>query len=210
MRLLTAGLVMAITLALGACGGSSLGGLSLINEDQQSPQTVAAIAPPPPPVPRDPSRGKSLSAMVAQTGAPPPKSSFSFFSGFASQLTVASLTKPGLYAPASVRSDMSPTAAYSAIALAVKRCWLAYAKPRLPNHNFDGEASLNDGGQAKIAIYERVEGQKLGRFAFRVEINASGSGSTIESVNVRLSEEDSERLRADIARWADGGEGCSA
>ncbi len=155
-------------------------------------------------------RGKSLSAMVPQVGSPPPKPSSSFFSGFASQLTVASLTKPGLYAPASVRSDMSPTAAYSAIALAVKRCWLAYAKPRLPNHNFDGEASLNDGGQAKIAIYERVEGQKLGRFAFRVEINASGSGSTVESVNVRLSEDDSERLRADIARWADGGEGCSA
>ncbi len=209
MRRILSGGAIALALTLPCCGGASLGGLSLLDSDEPS-LAAASISPPPLPEARDPSRGKSLSMMVARNGAPPQKASSGLFSGFASQLTVASLTKPGLYAPSSVRSDMSPTAAYAAIALAVKKCWLAYAKPKLPNHNFDGEASLDNGGQAKIAIYEKVEGQKLGRFAFRVEISAAGNGANVESVNLRLSEEHSERLQADIARWSSGGEGCSS
>lgn len=198
-----------MTLALAGCGGGSFGGLSVLGGDQEAPQTLAAIAPPPPPEPRDPSRGKSLSMMISQSAEAPSKPSGGFFSALASPLPAISLTKAGLYAPSSVQSDMSPVAAYAAVAIGVKKCWLSYAKPRLPNHNFDGEASLDNGGQAKIAIYEKVEGQKLGRFAFRVELKAAGNGALVESVNLRLSEQDSERLQADIARWSNGQEGCS-
>ncbi|MDZ4790039.1 MAG: hypothetical protein SGJ17_02360 [Hyphomicrobiales bacterium] len=209
MRRVRSSAALVLTLALAGCGGGSISGLSVLSGDQDAAQTFATIAPPPPPEPRDPSRGKSLSMMIAQKAEASPKPSGGLFGGLVSPLPAISLTKAGLYAPSSVQSDMSPIAAYAAVALGVKKCWLAYAKPRLPNHNFDGEASLDNGGQAKIAIYEKVEGQKLGRFAFRVDLKAAGNGALVESVNLRLSDQDSERLQADVARWSRGQEGCS-
>ncbi|MDX2264213.1 MAG: hypothetical protein NW215_04515 [Hyphomicrobiales bacterium] len=195
-------------LCLAGCGGGASLSVGLSDGDA-APSLAASIPPPPLPAPRDPSRGKNLAALAAAAPKPqpqPPKSGL--FGALALSLPAEAL-KPGVHAPSSVQTEMTPVTAYAAVARFVQKCWLSYAKPRLANHKFDGEASLDGGGSAKILIYETAPDQQLGRAAFRVDFSSSAGGALIESANIRLSEQDREKLQADIARWARGEETCS-
>jgi hypothetical protein len=193
---------IAVAALLGGCAGGSIGGLAPESGVSQTALTPT-IPTPPAPEPRNPLRGKFLLAAASA-----PKAEGGFFQSLVAPL--ATPAKAAVYAPSSVHSQMTPIAAYAAVALAIKKCWLGPPKPRLGNHNFDGEASLDNGGHARISIYERVEGKKLGKFAFKAEFRASGGGAQIESANARLSDVEAERLLADIARWSTGGQGCAS
>ncbi len=135
-------------------------------------------------------------------------------SGFAGLFTQAAapggLFSKSIEGPSSVSSSQSPVSAYATLARLIKNCWLSFSNPRLKNHKFDGEASLEQGEQARIVIYEKVEGQKLGKYAFKIDLKPEGNGALIESENYRLTPEESGQLRNDIARWAKGEQSCSS
>lgn len=113
-------------------------------------------------------------------------------------------------APRSVVTDETPVNVYVRVARQIRQCWLGADDPKLPGHGFRAEAKPGASGAAEIDVYKKVEGRKLGPFAFEVEITPEGSGSLVRSTNRRLDDKVAETLRADIARWTRGGSGCTA
>lgn len=111
-------------------------------------------------------------------------------------------------APSAVIAENNPIEVYTLLARQIRRCWLSLEKPKLANHDFRAEASAEGGGKAKIAIYRKVPGRKLGPFAFHIDLLAEGTGTLVKSTNRRLPKKLANTLRADIARWVKGSESC--
>lgn len=212
---------MAVILALGlaGCGGAGLGGSALLGGVQPAATPAALDAKIDPPLPerrpsgKDTKKTQVAAAPEASNGPEAAGGKAEARPGIVNLFTQAALPqglfKPGKFAPAMLRVEMKPVEAYTVIARGVKNCWLLFSNPRLKNHNFDAEASPQGSGDARISIYEKVKDQKLGRFAYRIDLKADGGGTLIEHVNLRLSPADSTDLQADVARWAKGGEGCA-
>jgi len=113
-------------------------------------------------------------------------------------------------APASVVAQGSPINAYVRVARGIRRCWLGPDNPKLAGHGFRASAQPGRSGKAEIDIYKRVEGRKLGPFAFEIRIAPEGTGALVRSTNRRLDDKLVTELRADIARWVRGGQGCGS
>ncbi|MFP4538616.1 MAG: hypothetical protein ACLFPA_09970 [Dichotomicrobium sp.] len=113
-------------------------------------------------------------------------------------------------APRSVTTDDTPVDVYVRVARQIRQCWLGGHDPKLPGHGFRAEAKPGASSEAEIDLYRKVEGRKLGPFAFEVKIMPEGSGSLVSSTNRRLNDELVNALRADIARWTRGRSGCTS
>lgn len=113
-------------------------------------------------------------------------------------------------APRSVTTDDTPVDVYVRVARQIRQCWLGGNDPKLLGHGFRAEAKPGASGAAEIDVYKKVEGRKLGPFAFEVKITPEGSGSLVRSTNRRLEDKLANTLRADIARWTRGSSGCTS
>jgi len=209
----------AVCLALAACaGGLGLSGSGRLGSDSSGASVTAYDARINPPLPeRRPRDGRALpnrAAPLLAVGTPETTAAPARQPALSQLLTQTAipraLLKPGRDAPASFHADMKPAAAYTAIARLVKTCWLHFSRPRLKNHKFEGEASAEPGGGAKIVIYEKAPDQKLGRAAFRIDFKADAGGTFVDTANYRLTPEESADLQADIISWARGVQSCSS
>lgn len=110
-------------------------------------------------------------------------------------------------------SSDPPVDVYAKVARGALKCWFGPEGSLKATHVFHAKVDPpSAGGAAEIGVHTREAGSTIGVLrAYAIAINpVSGGGSTIEVQNVRLPEKDAALMKADVARWVRGEEGCSA
>lgn len=105
-----------------------------------------------------------------------------------------------------------PVDVYARVARGALKCWFGPEGSLKATHVFHARVDPpSAGGSAEIGVHTREAGSTIGVLrAYVIAINpVSGGGSTIEVQNVRLPEKDAALMKADVARWIAGQEGCS-
>lgn len=104
--------------------------------------------------------------------------------------------------------NIKPVAVYTKLAKQIHACWLNPAAPKLKDHSFHAEVGSGNAQDASITLFKKNEDGRRGLQAFRIEIQGTLSGSSVEAKNRRLEKSQDFAFRADLIRWAEGREEC--
>lgn len=108
----------------------------------------------------------------------------------------------------------TPTGVFAQVARGALGCWFAPDGPLKASHVYRAEAEPPaKGGDAEIAIYERVASPSPSRDArgplvYRIAFAADGYGVRASSVAYKLDREAARAMAKDVESWAKGGEAC--
>lgn len=130
------------------------------------------------------------------------------------------LAVPTLSAEAS-QLPLPSSEVYLRIARGANLCWFGGQGRLAKTHIFHADAAPSmNGGEVEIVVHERAVDQPKpwGYKAFRVLLAESagldgtpgGGGTKITVDNVRISDAEASRMRAEVFQWASGTEGCKA
>ena len=113
--------------------------------------------------------------------------------------------------PAIGPSSDPPVEVYSRVARGALKCWFGPDGSLKATHVFHARVDPpSAGGAAEIAVHTREAGSNHGVLrAYGILIRPAGEGSAIEIQNVRFPDRDAELMRADVAHWIAGKEGCA-
>lgn len=133
--------------------------------------------------------------------------------GCAGSTQPASLALPAMTAPEPATASGSSTELYSRIARGAMACWFAPGGPLKQSYIYNADAKPEaEGGTAEITIHVRDESVQnpRGLKAFRVSIAPGSEGGTakVTSENLKMPEEMSDYMKADVTRWSAGETGC--
>lgn len=104
------------------------------------------------------------------------------------------------------------TAVYARIASGANRCWFGGGGRLRRSHIMHADAaSEHRGGAVEIVIHERaVDQPKIWGFkAYRISISETSGQSVVSVENARMPEQEEQRMRTEVLRWADGKEDCA-
>jgi len=112
--------------------------------------------------------------------------------------------------PVSTSTD-PPVEVYARVAQGALKCWFGPEGSLKKTHVFHAKAdSPTAGTPIEIAVHTREEGTSHGVLrAFAISIAPSGSGSLVESKNIRFPPAQAELMVADVGRWVAGKDDCS-
>lgn len=106
----------------------------------------------------------------------------------------------------------TPTEVYERIGRGAMACWFGAGGPLKGGYIYDASADPpHKGGQAEIYIRVRDEGatSPRGIKAFRIAIAPSGTEeTTVIAENLKLPEPSGNRMKASVAAWSQGNQGC--
>lgn len=114
-------------------------------------------------------------------------------------------------APAGTAHTEATVEIYSRIARGALLCWFGPSGGMRRTHVFHADvAPESKGGAAEIVLHERDEDAASPRAlrAFRVTIVRAGTGSSVQSENLRLPPETGAAMQLDVARFARGDATC--
>ncbi|MFV0296845.1 MAG: hypothetical protein ACK5JT_12080 [Hyphomicrobiaceae bacterium] len=111
-------------------------------------------------------------------------------------------------------SEEDATEVYSRVARGALKCWFGSEGSLKADYTFHAKAEpMSDGGAAQISIQTRsAENRNWGALtAFRAVIKTrqNGSGTSVETENLRFSKEQGVAMTGDIRRWLTGVQDCS-
>ena len=116
--------------------------------------------------------------------------------------------------PAEVSAPQSATELYTRIARGSIGCWFGANGGMKKDYIYHADADApSRGGKALITIHVRDPSQPnpRGAKAYKVMITPTGETSaTIATENLKMPDEQAKAMTADVNRWAQGEEGCSA
>jgi len=103
-----------------------------------------------------------------------------------------------------------PVDVYARVARGALKCWFGPEGSLKATHVFHAKVDPpSAGGMAEIGVHTREAGSNHGVLrAYGIVIKPVGEGSNVEVQNTRFSEADAALMRADVARWVAGQEGC--
>jgi hypothetical protein len=112
--------------------------------------------------------------------------------------------------PTVVNAD-PPIEVYARVARGALKCWFGTEGSLKKTHVFHAKAdSPTAATPIEIAVNTREEGTSHGVLrAFAISITPSGSGSLVESKNIRFPAPQAEIMIADVGRWTSGKDDCS-
>lgn len=105
----------------------------------------------------------------------------------------------------------SPTEVYTSIARGVLTCWFGATGPLKQDYIYHADADPpSKGGASEISIRTRDKEADDPRSlrAFRIGIAPGAERTHVEVENSKLPDPLAEQLKADVARWSAGQEGC--
>lgn len=109
--------------------------------------------------------------------------------------------------------EAAPSEVYSRIARGANRCWFGPRGALSATHVFYADVDpAPQGGKAEISVQEREadEPKPWGRKAFKIGLTPEGERTLIQIENIRLPADAGEAMRADVFKWAKGGDAeCS-
>jgi hypothetical protein len=110
-----------------------------------------------------------------------------------------------------VTSADPPIEVYARVARGALKCWFGPEGSLKKTHVFHAKAdSPTDGTPIEIAVLTRDEETSRGVLrAFAISITPSGSGSLVESKNIRFPAPQADLMIADVGRWSSGKDDCS-
>jgi hypothetical protein len=110
-----------------------------------------------------------------------------------------------------VTSADPPIEVYARVARGALKCWFGPEGSLKKTHVFHAKAdSPTDGTPIEIAVHTRDEETSRGVLrAFAISITPSGSGSLVESKNIRFPTAQADLMVADVGRWTSGKDDCS-
>jgi hypothetical protein len=110
-----------------------------------------------------------------------------------------------------VTSADAPIEVYARVARGALKCWFGPEGSLKKTHVFHAKAdSPTDGTPIEIAVHTREEGTSHGVLrAFAITITPSGSGSLVESKNIRFPAPQGDLMIEDVGRWTSGKDDCS-
>lgn len=99
--------------------------------------------------------------------------------------------------------------AYAAIARGLQQCWLADKMPLQKSKFFARTKNKGEAKKSDIFVHGPAVSPKRGPRIFSVHLTPNGKGTALTFDNRLLDPLTEEKVRADVNRWASGGEGCS-